>query len=453
MNTLSIAHCIELIAAGAIVLSGFIQSDRIGRIPYAIYFIFYIITSLIGGLIIFFSQNNMAFWNAIFFNADSLALPSPLPERYFQLLVAPLLVVPTVVIALRWLFPIPRYDDTITVTFEKDEVTSISIISIMGSLYCIVDMLRGGVPLTGYVLSAGEFTDYAAKMLARHGAFTKITNVSLAVIYTLLPMTAAIFILLRKFFVKGSVGRRVTTVAFFVIVLFDFYLCTVVYVKGQIVITIIYAAIAISMVGRIRLIHMGAFGILGVLLLGLLYYLLSYSGGSLQGGVAARLAILTAFYQVFFRMAIGLPFYASLFPDVLPHPGVALGPTTLGMAPAFAANSAVFNYVAPFTDTALQGHQPAPAHFSAYAGGGMVPALVCLVLVGIVIYLTGRVGRNVRTALGAGMTVVWCIYIYYATQTDLLAGFWATYGPLWAIFFYIACLVLKALIGAMRRTP
>jgi hypothetical protein len=97
--------------------------------------------------------------------------------------------------------------------------------------------------------------------------------------------------------------------------------------------------------------------------------------------------------------------------------------------------------------------QPAPAHFSAYADGGMVAALIWLALIGVLIFLVGRFGRNVRTALGVSMFVLWCIYIYYATQTDLLAGCWASYGPFWGILFYICCRCVKALIRAMRQTP
>lgn len=450
-SMLPIIHWVEIVVGVTITTLGFFFLDRTSRIPYGIYFLFYVVTCLIGGLAIFFIQDNVTLWNTIFFKIEASALPSPLPERYFQLLVMPLLIVPATVISLYLIFPVKRQVDIVVVRLNRDEVGAIILISGIALIFCISEFIYNGISLTGYLSAAQPYLDYTGKMLVRVSAFSNISVVSTAIIYTALPMFVAGLAVSTNFMPARQRMRRVVISISAFILIADLYLCTLIYIKSQIIISMIYVMIAIIMIRKVKFRHVVVTSAIGVLLLGVLYYFLSFSSGRLSEEIALRIALLTAVYQIFFRMSTGLPFYASLFPDVQPHPGIFLGPHFLGLAPKFATNNMVSNYEALWADPAVQGQVPAPAHFSAYAGSGILWAAVSLVLIGVIIFAVGRLGRNVRTALGVGLFVVWCIYIYYTTQGDLIGGLWASYGPAFGVFFYYICRGVQVVIRAARR--
>ena len=136
---------------------------------------------------------------------------------------------------------------------------------------------------------------------------------------------------------------------------------------------------------------------------------------------------------ILFRMACSFPYYLSLYPDPLPHPGVDLGLHIVGLAAPPRMSVDVFNIMYPTVDW-VQGNTPAPAHVMAYSEAGYAYSVCCLFMIGIVIYLSSVAKRKVRGPLSFALYIQSLVCLYYCTQVSLREALVSCYGFCWAVF-------------------
>jgi hypothetical protein len=157
----------------------------------------------------------------------------------------------------------------------------------------------------------------------------------------------------------------------------------------------------------------------GVACVALLTFLQSYFA---QDWSAARSAL-----HIVFRLATSFPFYVGLYPSHMPYLGVNYGFGLLGWGVTLDDNLRVFDYMYPDV-IYVQGASTAAAHVRAYAQGGLLCALVVLVIIG---YGTAWVSRRWERELNpysfaAQLQVL--VTLYYLTQTSLRGALLESYG-------------------------
>jgi hypothetical protein len=135
---------------------------------------------------------------------------------------------------------------------------------------------------------------------------------------------------------------------------------------------------------------------------------------------------------IFFRMACSFPYYLSLYPDPFPHPGMDLGLHIVGLAAPPRMSVDVCNMMYPAVDW-VQGNAPAPAHVMAYSEAGYIYSVCCLIMIGVVIYLSSVAKRNVRGPLSFALYVQSLVCLYYCTQVSLREALVSCYGFCWAV--------------------
>jgi hypothetical protein len=94
--------------------------------------------------------------------------------------------------------------------------------------------------------------------------------------------------------------------------------------------------------------------------------------------------------------------------------------------------------------TYATGFQPAPISTSAYSEAGLWYALTATIASGLIIgVMSGFATRE--NPLSISITVVCCIYAYYASQTSLTGSLLDSYGLLWLLLPIAAMVAIDAI--------
>jgi len=462
------------------------------RMPLLIYFIAYIVTTVIGAAALLDDVGLREFEinQPMFRPADYPLIGS---TTYWILLLAPFFLVPvgaalgrraTNVALVNRLAGLARAD-------ERYEITIVYWIACACAAYCLWKLFSTGAYFPG--LYFDRTLSCNVRLMRRIELFTELRYLYYAFAYSVIPIGATIAMLS---WIKGHRGFHAAI--FFVLFTAGLYLNIVLYMKANLVvffIVLLFACILAKTSLRL-LLGIGLVAVACLLSLqGLLgCYRNSFPESSISSGAVTEASaesssvegpakeLGTACSPVFsfvadtqdmrsrmseeevlidagvifvrsviFRMAASLPYYVQVFSS--PEERCGIESNSLPFIPRETCYPAtkVGRHVNPGP---IQEFLPAPAHISAYAEVGLGYALFVLLLAGFIVGFCWGVAQKAESPLfwAAGAAV--CVFAYYLTQASFTGALMHSYGFVWYLFPIVTASTVDVLARiAMRAMP
>jgi hypothetical protein len=390
-------------------------ADPSARMPMCVYLASYFLTTVVGAS--YFGVYGIDSVDSLGYSLTTTYLLPLGNVVYWCVLFAPFVIPPYTMIALQHLGR-NKHSVVQRTAGRGDDIHGLGFLIVFFLLtgYCFWQLIQ-----TGYISSPLAWlhpdTDYVGMITLRAEMFGSMGTVFYGLIYICLP-TFALSALYQCVYKRTFAWWLLFAFTLLVIA----FLNVAIMLKGLLIIFGIFITLGLFELKQIRLSSLCVNG-------GLLLVVLT----TLQSLVADGWQTMDSVKLIFFRMACSFPYYLSLYPDPLPHPGPEFGLHILALAPPPRMSVDVFNIMYP-TVNWIEGNAPAPAHVMAYSEAGYVYCVCCLVMIGIVIYLSSVAKRNVRGPLSFALYVQLLVCLYYCTQTSFREALVSCFGFCWAVF-------------------
>jgi hypothetical protein len=389
-------------------------ADPSARMPMCVYLVSYSLTTVVGAF--YFGVYGIDSVDSLGYGLATTCLLPLGNMAYWCILFAPFVIPPYTLIALQTL-AMNKHSVFQRFAGRRDDIHWLwfLILFLVLTGYCFWQLIQ-----TDYIFSPLAWlhadTDYVAMVTLRTDMFGSMGTVFYGLIYICLPTFS--LSALYQCVHKRTIAWRLLFALSLVVIAF---LNVAIMLKGLLIIFGIFIALGFFELKQIRL---SSFCVNGGVLLVILT--------TLQALVVDGWQIIDSVKLIFFRMACSFPYYLSLYPDPLPHPGVDLGLHIVGLAGPPRMSVDVFNNMYPSVDW-VQGNTPAPAHVMAYSEAGYLYSVGCLFIIGIVIYLSSVAKRNVRGPLSFALHIQLLVCLYYCTQISLREALVSCFGFCWAV--------------------
>lgn len=395
--------------------------SREARIPADVYWGFYTLTVFIGAAIIGLPETRVM-WLAysLPIGLDAAGAPSDFGFKYWFLAFAPYIVPCIAILFVRVVGAHVDNRSWVPKPIAPSAVVSWCVAGVL--VIWGVYLLSNTGQLGANLLQDGG--DYDRNIALRYQLFERASPLFFRIAYTCLP-ALCVYALYRALDRGNRIGWFLLAIGAFVSAEF-FYLSS--FQRSYVIVLVV----AVGLV----LLHTGVIGYRKAIIMGgLMFIALAFLTFLLSGG--DQINLLYTFGNVIFRLPSAVPFYDGLFPGIVPFAGLDVGLKLFNIGPAIDPNQVVFNHMFP-EQAWVQGASPAPAHYYAYAEGGMLWSLVYLLASGLFIGLAGMVAERARSPLSRTLFIFMCIALYYQTQ----AAFWdsvhqASYGLIWPVMLLV----------------
>lgn len=365
------------------------------RLLYGVYALSYLVTTVIGAIILGFSSDSL--WNLLNFGVDTSALKEP-GVAYWFLLFAPFVVVPAVILLFR-----PQRTYRLKLTSRP--ATNISLVvfafvSVSFASYCFVRLHQLGA--LSNILGSLKPQEYQDFITSRSELLSAARTPFYGVIYMSLPALSSIAL-----FQMIQTRQLRWRVAFLSTAAMTSVLSLSTMLKGPLFLFAGVTLLGFYLLGRLSLSKIimssvAAFAIFTVW----------------QGLFFSAWTALGSLYMFFFRMAHAYPFYAGLFPRTIPYIGSNYGLALLGFGGGNNDNLLVFDQMYPDI-TFVQGSVAAPAHLRAYAQAGWPNLIWSLILIGVIFAAFASVRRWRESPFRFAVFVQGLLISYYLTQVGV----------------------------------
>lgn len=412
-----------------------LRSPRELRIPLYVFNILYLVTTAIGATVLTLPTLR-DFWALLIPGMDARWLDPGATWGYWFLVWAPLVVTNLAAVLLYRRMRRPALLATRLLSAHVD-VLPAALVSGAMCIYCFMNMYYRGYLNVG-LFGAETAGLYRLNIEMRAQLFTDLGSVHFALIYMGIPAIAIVS------FYKAVHERSYAWTGLLLILSAALcYLYAATLTKSNILIfglELVVAARVLNVIGLRGIIVAVALGSFVLMLL-----------STLIGGTSPFDVAFSA-YNVLFREASNLPFYAALFPDQIPFVGPDVGLTGFGIGPEIPVNMVVANIMFP-KDTWVQGAAPAAAHIVAYAQGGYLWSFVIMILVGAWLAFSGQLRKCAHNAIAFSAFIGAITTCYYMSQADFIGAFNVSYGYKWWLFSVLLLVGLQRFLEMALKAP
>jgi hypothetical protein len=155
--------------------------------------------------------------------------------------------------------------------------------------------------------------------------------------------------------------------------------------------------------------------------------------------------------HIVFRMPSSYLYYLECFPDTVPFLGTDWFGALTGHGLDPGSPFVVFRFMYP--GLAVAGAMAAPAHVQAYAEGGALNSIICIVMVGALIVGVARLRRRAKSgAIWHALYIQGLVMLYYSTQASMRGVIWHGYGLQWSILPLLLLGTMSHLPASVRAT-
>jgi len=388
--------------------------DSAVRLPYAVFCVFYIVTSGIGGALA--GVTNGEILNTLNWGLDIMILQNINTMSYWLILYGPL-IVPGITLLLFQDFRVPEHAVDACLKNYRDGLDNSTLLMVFGVFagYCFGKLAIQGQLGSIFMWSALK-SDFLSMMVLRENLMLNLGSIFFGLAYITLPMLSfcALYRLVET--------RKATWLATFGLLAgTNVLLCMALMQKSPILLYMVFVGIGCVELKVVRWQALG--GVAGALMIVLT---------TLQSFMLDDWDYFRSFNLITFRMAQTFPYYMSVYPDILDFAGIDLGLHLFGIGEAARDNFDVFNYMYPGI-TWVQGAAPGPSHLRAYAQGGILFAMVTLVLIGFCLKLIVAVRKSINGPASFAFYMSSLAFLYYLTQTSLRESVLSCYGIFWGV--------------------
>lgn len=388
--------------------------DSAVRLPYALFCVFYIVTSGVGGAVAAVTNGDIL--NTLGWGLDLSVLQNINTLSYWSMLYGPL-IVPGLILVLFQDFRLPEHGVEACLKNYRDGLDNSTLLMVFGLFagYCFGKLAIQG-QLGSIFMWLTLKSDFLSMMILRENLMQNLGSVFFGLVYITLPMLSfcALYRLIETRWMSWFVTFVLLSTA-------NLVLCMALMQKSPVLLYIVFVGIACV---ELKLVRWQALGGVAASLLFLLTTLQSFM---LDDWDYSR-----SFNLLAFRMAQSFPYYMSVFPEILDFAGIDLGLHLFGIGEVARDNLDVFNYMYPGI-TWVQGAAPGPAHLRAYSQGGMLFALFTLVLIGLSFKLIVALRQNINGPATFGIYMSSLTFLYFLTQTSLRESILSCYGIFWGV--------------------
>jgi hypothetical protein len=402
------------------------------HVPLVIYAGSYFVTTVIGAAII--GIFGTEYLEDLGWELDTAPLRDISSPLYWGLLFAPLIIVPVVHALLNeW------YRSRLSHR-RRTPVRPLSLIA-----YCLLVVVGTGYCFTlfennGYLNILGNIADYSgnyAKMISlRTEMMEGLGNSFYGLIYVSLPALShcALYEAVNR---NGVVWRLL----FVITLLVTAALSVAIIQKALLLVYLIAVTVGLLHLGviRRRMLLLAAVG--GFVLLTLMT---SVFVEDWQFGQSFDLLI--------FRGASSFPYYVTLYPEQLPHPGPDFGLHIFGIGDSPRDNLDVFERMYP-SIWWMQGAASGPAHVRAFAQAGFGFSIFVVALIGVAVNLVDRLRQRISGPISFSIYIQAVVGLYYLTQVSLLDSLFTSYGLYWAAFILVPLWLLNRVLLVKAPAP
>jgi len=380
------------------------------RAPLGVYIGSYLVTTVFGATVLGLGwrEGVLNFGLATMF-ADATTHPG-----YWVLLYAPMAVVPVTLILVRR-DQRPSGLTRLIHKFNCDvSLGGYYFVFLLFTVYCVIYMDKFGFlrNITWAATVAGEYQALISQRVAMAGS---LGTLFFGVVYTTLPTlsSVALYQTVRRRTLRWSIAFALSVATITLLSLSTIQ-------KAPLMVYFFGCCLAFLVLGVAR----------KLLILAVAAGLALFS--VLQLLFQSNWAPIDTLNLILFRVASSFPFYATLFPSVLPYQGSGYGLGMLGFGTRANDNLIVFDYMYPDIKW-VQGAVAAPAHMRAFAAGGYTGAVTVLLLIGLFVILVGKVRTCIRGPLVFALYMQGLTTMYYLTQTSVQSVLVESYGLGFAI--------------------
>ncbi len=388
--------------------------DPAVRLPYGVFCAFYIVTSGIGGAIA--GVTNGTILETLGWGLDVSILQDINTFSYWLMLYGPL-VIPGLTLVLFQDFRVAEGSVESCLKGYRDGLDNSTLLMVFGLFagYCV-----GKLALQGQLGSIFMWftlkSDFLSMMILRENLMQNLGSIFFGLTYITLPMLS--FCALYRVIETRKISWCVT---FCLLAGTNTLLCMALMQKSPVLLYMVFVGIACVELKVVR------WQALGGVAAGLIIVLTTLQSFMLDDWNYFR-----SFSLLTFRMAQSFPYYMSVYPELLDYAGVDLGLHLFGIGEVARDNLDVFNYMYPGI-TWVQGAAPGPAHLRAYAQGGILFALVTLVLVGFVFKVIAALKHCISGPASFALYISSLFFLYYLTQTSFRESVLSCYGIFWGV--------------------
>jgi len=385
------------------------------RLPYAFFIFPYLITTVIGTLVI--STSNGLFLLQVFSGGpDVTAIHTVSGIKYWFLVYSPFFIPGLSYLVTRKYFSGVRIEQK---TETELHPAGFILVLCLVAGYCFYSLASNG--FLGNIGKTFELQgDYQSFILLREEAFSKLGRVFFGFLYMTLP-TLSNIAMFQFFYKKRAIWAVIFLVSFLATTLFVLMTMQ----KGVLLVYYLALFAGYIVLRKVRVLLLFSSMGIGILLL-----------TALQAYATQTWDLLASVYNLIFRMAGSVVFYLNLFPHVLPHSGIDMGLDLLGILPKPEDPRNVFQLMYPKIGGEV-GEAPSPAHVSAYAQSGMWFSILTLILIGIALNVFPYLRRRAASPYAFALFVEGLVLFYYLTQVNLRGALITSYGYVWVIFAVI----------------
>jgi hypothetical protein len=391
--------------------SGWRYSGPQYRAPLGVYIGSYLVTTVFGATVLGLGGRE---------GVQNFGLATMFPDAtahsgYWVLLYAPMTVVPIVSLILVRRGQQPSGLTRLINNFNCDvSLGGYYCVFLLFTMYCVVYMDKFGFlsNITWAATVAGEYQTLISQRAAMAGS---LGTLFFGVVYTTLPTLSSIA--LYQTMKRRTLGW---SVAFAMSVATITLLSLSTIQKAPLMVYFFGCCLALLILGIARKLLIVAVAV-GLAVLSVLQLLFQSDWTPID-----------TLNLILFRVASSFPFYATLFPSVLPHQGFGYGLGMLGFGTRADDNLIVFDYMYPNIRW-VQGAAAAPAHMRAFAAGGYIGAIAVLLLIGLFVILVGKLRACIRGPLVFALYMQGLTAMYYLTQTSVRGVLVESYGLGFAI--------------------
>ena len=404
------------------------------RQPVLVYVGSYLLTYCIGGVWIGLSDGEVL----TAYLGDRVNIPSiaSFGAEYWYLLLAPL-VIPVCAAALLT----PRWKRAIS-SISSNHPTRWQFIAVFGGLasFAIFRIFLSGYGVLDALLSIGNLQGDSTTLVERRMAlFDTGTTIAFGIVYSGLPALSHVALF------KAKDSRKSWRVIALLAVIATVVLSIATFVIGH---AIVFIAALLVSATHLRWVRMtwakaGTFGLAFLLLL--------------QGANDWKFGDWTFFENarhIFFRMPAAYLYYLDCFPSTVPFLGTDWVGALTGRGVDPGAPFIVSQFMYP--GSIAGGAMAAPAHVQGYAEGGVLNAMLCVAMIGVLIAGVALLRRKSRSgAIWHALYIQGLVMLYFSTQGSFRGIVWHSYGFVWSLLplLLLGTMSLKPTPGRLVKRP
>lgn len=417
------------------------------RIISLIYSLFYVGTTLIGATIIGLTDGNILDRFQLTWGLNVDLIKSTDTFKYWCILYAPLIILPITLLQFKAQkhtnqeSTIARSHRVKKINFKVDILTY-SISLLFFTAFCFLKMYASGylTNLANWRILEG---DYQSLIQARIDTIYAVGASFYGVTYMSLPALSHIAL----YQVAKARGNKIVWC-----ILFFLSFC-------------IIALLSLSILQKAAVIIYGLSILIGFIFLNfikrwMLPFILPIVGwftfsflNFLQSFMAREWDSLQGFFLIILRTASSFPFYINLYPEVLPYSGIDIGLDIIGLDKYPIDNLIVFDYMYPSVIW-TQGAVAAAAHVRAYAQGGIIYAMVTLVLIGFFIKILAQLGKRLSKQPNPILYALYIqggiIFLYYISQGAIRDALLVSYGVKWVFIGLMTVVIFQMVCSGFK---